>query len=279
MRKLISFLVRYNTAILFIILQVVAFGFIYQASAFQRSKMFTLNAEWTGKSLETYNNIDDYLNLKRINRNLARENARLRATAKDSYFSLLAKRDTAKVAKFDTLFVPQYTFIEARVISSSFAKRNNYITLNKGKIHGIKPDMAVTSSQGVIGVIKDVSNHFSTVIPLLHSQNLISVRFKNNPYFGSLSWSGKDYRYAELSDVPREAPIAVGDTLVTDFRSSSFPADLQIGTVESFEINMETLAYEIQVKLSTNFAALDYVYVIDNLLKEEQLQLEAITTP
>lgn len=271
MRKLILFLVRYKTAILFIILQVAAFIFIYQSLSYQRSTIYTLHAEWSGRVLSTYNNINDYLNLARTNRNLARDNANLKSNAKQNYFALFATRDTLT----DSLYIPQYTYLEARVINSSFSKLNNYITLNRGAVHGVKPDMAVTSAMGVVGLIKDVSAHFSTVIPLINGRNLMSVRFLKNGYFGSLSWKGGDYRFALLSDVPREAPVQIGDSIITDYRSKSFPTDLLIGTVENFTLNQENMSYNIIVKLSTDFASLDYVYIIENLLKNEQNQLEA----
>lgn len=270
MRKLISFLVRYFTVILFLLLQVVAFVLIYQSQPYQHSAMYSINAEWTGRTLEAYNNVEDYFNLGRINKSLATENAALKSANKKSYFSLFAVRDTT----VDTLYEQRYSFLEARVINSSFSKRNNYITLNRGSLHGVKPDMAVISSEGAIGVIKDVSRHFSTIIPIIHSRSLVSVDFKNNPYFGPMSWDGSDYRIAQLNDIPRETPFKPGDTLVTSVRSLSFPAGVPVGTVFSDEQNPEDLSYRIEVKLSVDFAALSYVYIVDNLMRAEQEELE-----
>jgi rod shape-determining protein MreC len=271
MRKLILFLVRYNTAILFLLLQVLAFFVIYQTRSYQRSSMYALNAEWSGKTIELYNNIDDYINLSRINKNLARENANLKSANKDAYFSLTARKDTI----VDSLYELQYEYIEARVINSSFSKRNNYITINKGSVHGLKPDMAVTSIDGVVGIVKDVSKHFATVIPLIHGRSLLGVGFRNSNFFGSMSWNGKDYRLAQITDVPREARLQVGDTIVSNTRALALPGNLMVGTIESFELDPENQTYNIEVKLAVNYAALDFVYVIDNVFKTEQLDLES----
>ena len=271
MRKLISFLVRYFTVILFLLLQALAFFLIYRSQPYQHSAMYALNAEWSGRTLQAYNNIENYLNLGRINRNLASENATLRSANKAAYFSLFALHDTIT----DTLYRQQYSFLEARVINSSHAKRNNYITINRGKVHGIKPDMAVISTRGIIGVIKDVSSHFATVIPVIHGKSLVSVDFKNNAFFGTLSWNGKDYRLAQLSDIPREAKFGIGDTIISSERSLAFPAGIMVGTVDAFEQNPEDLSYLVTIKLAQDFAALDYVYVIDNLLRLERETLEA----
>ena len=270
MRKLILFLVRYNTAFLFIGLQVAAFGLIYNNVSYQHTAMNAMNAEWSGWVLNTYNNIDDYLNLARINKSLANENASLHESGKNAYFSLTTRRDSV----VDTLYQQQYTFLSARVINSSFRKRNNYITLNKGRKHGLKADMAVVSASGVVGVVKDVSTHFASVIPLIHGRSLISVGFLNNAHFGTLSWDGVDFRFAQLGDVPREAKISVGDAVVSNTRSTSFPSNMVVGHIEEIELDPEEQTYKITVKLSVDFSALDFVYVVDNLLKEEQLKLE-----
>ncbi len=270
MRKLISFLVRYFTVILFLLLQAVAFYLIYRSQPYQHSTIFALNAEWSGRTLEAYNNIENYLNLGKINEHLARENAALKSANKAAYFSLVAPRDSL----LDSLYQQQYSFLEARVINSSYTKRNNYLTLNKGAVHGLKPDMAVISDHGAIGVIKDVSRHFSTVIPLIHSRSLLGVQFKNNPFFGPLSWDGKTYRLAQMTDIPREAPFEKGDTIITSTQSIAFPAGVVVGWVDSFEQNPEDLTYQINVALAANFAALDYVSVVDNLLRLEREKLE-----
>ncbi len=270
MRKLILFLVRYNTAILFLLLQVTALSIIFNTQIYQSSAFYSLNAEWSGRVMSVYKNIDNYLNLAEINESLARENANLRSANKDAYFSLVAKKDTI----IDSLFTQQYSYIEARVINSSFTKHNNYITINKGSRHGIKPDMAVTSASGVIGVVKKVSPHFASVLPLVHSRSLLSASFKNNKHFGSLSWDGKNHRTAQLSDIPREAEFVVGDTLVTDSRSLAFPSNLFLGTVKDFTLNQEDQTYSINLNLGVDFSFLDFVYVIDNVLKIEQQNLE-----
>jgi rod shape-determining protein MreC len=233
--------------------------------------MYAVNAEWSGKTIGFYNKVDEYLNLAHINKNLAQENANLKSNNKSSYFSLVARRDTI----IDSLFELQYTFIEARVINSSFNKRNNYITLNRGSLHGVKPDMAVTSANGAIGIVQDVSAHYATVIPLIHSRSLMGAGFRKSNYFGSMSWDGKDYRYSQITDVPREAQFEIGDSVFSDTRSVSFPGNLLLGTVQSFELDPEDQTWNIQVKLSVDFAGLGYVYIIDNLFKLEQQTLEA----
>lgn len=271
MRKLILFLVRYFTVILFLLLQGLAFFLIYRSQPYQHSTLYGLHAAWSGRIFETQDNISNYFKLGRINQNLADENAALRTANKAAYFSLYSQKDTVK----DTVYRQQYAYVEAQVVGSSHTKLNNYITINRGKVHGIAPDMGVLSSHGVIGVVKDVSAHYATVIPIIHSKSLLSVDFKKNAFFGTLSWDGKNYRTAQLSDIPREAQFTIGDTIVSSPRSLAFPPGIFVGTVEAFEQNPEDLSYVVSVRLAQNFAALDYVYVINNMMRLERQQLEA----
>ncbi|HRB41031.1 MAG TPA: rod shape-determining protein MreC, partial [Bacteroidia bacterium] len=62
------------------------------------------------------------------------------------------------------------------------------MTLNKGSDAGIAPEMGVITGHGIIGIIKNVSAHYSTVTSFLHTQSKVSVRFKNNNYNGSMVW-------------------------------------------------------------------------------------------
>jgi hypothetical protein len=97
------------------------------------------------------------------------------------------------------------------------------MTLNKGAMHGIKPDMAVISSNGIAGIVRDVSEHYSTVMSVLNWNSKISSKIKKNEYFGSTIWDGESADIASLIDIPIHAPLAVGDSIVTSEFSTIFP--------------------------------------------------------
>ena len=62
----------------------------------------------------------------------------------------------------------------------TISRQHNSITLNKGSLDGIKPEMAVISDEGVVGIIRNVNKHFSTVLPILNTEFSISARIKNS---------------------------------------------------------------------------------------------------
>jgi rod shape-determining protein MreC len=270
MRNLIAFFLKYRNVFLFLFLQVIALSLVFNSLAFQRSAFLNSSSRWTGEVLQSYHFFKEYLNLAQTNERLAKENARLRAALKASYFDVYR----IEADKIDTLRQQQFTYLEAQVVNSSVNKRNNHMTLNKGTIHGVERGMAVTSTDGAVGIIKDVSSHFSTVIPLIHSQTLLGGAFKKNKFFGTVSWPGGHYRNAELNEIPKHAQVVVGDTIVTDGRSSVFPKGERIGIVTNDELNPTTGFRKVNIELSVDFNRLEHVYIVKNLMHFEQVQLE-----
>lgn len=271
MRKLVDFLVRNHVFILFLFLEGIAFSQILRSQSFQRSAWTNSSNRISGNVLETVNQVNDYFFLDEQNERLARENAALRSTVKEAYVPLFSQHDTV----VDTLYRQRYTYQQAEIVHSSYRKRNNYITLNRGSAHGVKPNMGVINSQGVVGIVKDVSAHFSTVIPILHKKTLLTGRLRGTGYFGSVSWNGRDHRKVQWNDVPQQAPLRAGAVVETDGRSRIFPTGIAIGRIREFELDPSGAFYESELELSADFSGLDLVYIVEDLMKDELETLES----
>jgi len=220
---------------------------------------------------EKINNTKSYLSLHEINENLAAENVALR--------NLLAKLSRRESSLFfsidDSSHKQQYLHSSAEVIENSINKQKNFFTLNKGESQGIKVNMAVISAYSVAGVIVGCSGNYSVAMSLLNPDFKLSARIKSNGYFGSLSWDGRDYRYAILSDIPQHVLVNVGDTIETTGYSAIFPEGVIVGTVSDYE-KFGGDFYKITILLSTDFKKLHFVDVIGNMKKTEQLELEKL---
>jgi len=273
MRNFILILRKYNFFILFLLLQIFAFYLIFLNNSYQRATIVTTSNNLVGQVYEGYSVVNDYLRLGSTNKLLAAENARLRNFDSTSFYSLR----THQKQVFDSIYKQQYTYIDARVINNSIAFANNYLTLDKGSIHGVKPEQAVISSTGIVGIVKNVSSHYSTVISLLHSSLKISSRIKSNGYFGSCVWSGRSPQIAYLKDIPSHAIISLNDTIETSSYSSIFPQGIAIGRIVKLGNSGESFK-NIELEYATNFENLSYVYVINNILKEELDSLESKNT-
>ena len=270
MQNFIALLIKSRAVLLFVLLEILSVLFLIQNNDFQRSGAINSSNRMVGTAFKWSNAYSEYFSLRETNRNLAEENARLHSKMKASFFEhQLLRSNTA-----DSLLEQQYQYFSARVINATYLRRNNYLTLDKGSMHGVEPGMGVICGEGIVGIVKDVSDHFCTVYSFLHEKTAISSRLQHSDAFGSLSWNGKDPQIAQLNSISRYANMHVGDSLVTSAYSSIFPEGIPVGTVEDFELDKSANFYNVNLKLSTDFSALHYVYIVDNLLKKEQLELE-----
>ena len=68
--------------------------------------------------------------------------------------------------------------------------------------------------------------------------------------------------------------VSIGDSLITNGYSNIFPEGIKVGTVNRFEEDETENFYFIEVNLNLDYSNLDYVYVIQNPLKNERIKLE-----
>lgn len=223
----------------------------------------------TGSFYKKINNINEYFGLRKTNYLLAQENARLRSQLKSSFII----SPLQVMIKEDTLYKQHYKYVEAKIVKNSITKRNNYLMIDKGRLQGIQKDMAVITSNGIVGIITEVSNNFSTIMSLLHKDSKVSAMIKKNKYKGTLVWDGVDYKNANLVDIEPHVKLAKGDTIVTSGNSYIFPEGLLIGVIEKFSITPGAYYYDISVKFTTDYSRLEYVYIVNNLYKDEQKKL------
>ncbi len=215
----------------------------------------------------------EYFSLKKENDRLALENATLRNFLKTNYATLPLKEFTRN----DTLYKQQYSYMAAKVVNSSVNKRRNFLTLNIGSDHGISQDMAVMSSDGIIGIVTNVSRNFSSVMSMLHKDVRVNCQLKKDGSYGPLVWDGKDYRYCLLTDIPTHAKMKPGDTVITSELSGIFPEGIMVGTIENYERRQNEDFYTAKVKLGADMKKVNHVYVIKNKLKGERDSLEKAT--
>jgi rod shape-determining protein MreC len=241
---------------------------IHQYNNYHRSYFVNLVHTTQGVISERLANIDNYLSLKQENERLIQENLQYRNQLKKNW----NKQDFEQITINDTIYEQRYKYIEAGVINNSIDKNHNYITLDKGERHGIKPDMAVISEKGIVGITKTTSGNYSTVISLLNLNFRVSGKFKKNEYFGPVTWNGRNPDIMLLNEILHHVPVQKGDTIVTSGFSNIFPAGIMIGVVDKYEIKGNF--YKIEIDISANLRNISQVYVVENLYKNEIEQLQ-----
>lgn len=265
MQRIITFILRNKIGLLYLALLFVAVLLTAQNNAFHRARYF-YSANWlSGKLYGATFSISSYFDLRTENQQLQDENRHLRR--------MLFNLNATPQLDLDTTAL-DYEVYAAQIIKNSFSSPNNIITINRGSDHGLKQDMGVITSKGILGILEQTSPGFSTVQSILNTKSNINAKIAHTDYFGSLTWNRKDYRFVQLEDVPRWVPLQIGDTIVTGAMSSIFPENIPIGTIASFDLNPTQSFYQIDVQLFNDMTNLKQVYVIHNKKRSEVLTLE-----
>ncbi len=274
MQQFIYFIRKFRYFLLFILLEIIAFIFIIQHHSFHKSKFINSANAVTGGIYNKVSSLNDFFHLKSENQQLIEENTLLRNLLNKRELNL--DKDNFKLndsAKYGQKY--EYSF--GKIINNNYTKRNNTLTLNKGRNQGVTTDLGIINSKGIIGVTKSISNNYATVLSILNTNSNINVRLKNSNHYGTLVWNGNDYNVLQLIDIPRQAQINIGDTIITGGKSAIFPEGIKIGAVKNF--NFENNQYKnIDIILFNDMSSIGYVQIVKNLERVEQQNLENNTT-
>ena len=255
MQRIIYFLIRNKNFILFLTLLSISISLNFSYNEYNKSKFINSSNFIFSSLYHTKFTISKYLNLELQNQLLLEENKNLKR--------ILFNSETP-TKSFDSINSIGFEVMTASVIKNSYSKTNNFITINKGYKHGIGIDNGVISSNGVVGIIDKTTTNYSRLISILNTNFLLNAKFKNSNYFGVLSWNGKNINKVQLKDVPKQAKIKIGDTIVTGGNSLIFPKGILIGYIQSFKLDNSENYLELEVNLSTDMTNIENLYLINN---------------
>lgn len=270
MRNLIAFFRRFRVFLVFALMQIFALTTYFSFLNFPRAQYLTSASNVSGAVLSIKNDVTRYLYLSRTNAALQRENIRLRKRLPQSFHQI--GRGLVKID--DTLFHQQYEYIPATVINSTCTKRNNYFTINVGKAQGVKRGMGVFSDHGIVGIIHNSSQHFAVIKSVLTENINIDVMIQPIGLIGLLKWDGRDPRRGSISGITNDIVIKKGSKVVTRGGSGIFPRNLVVGKIEKLNPVEGKPLWDVVMRFSEDYRRLQRVYVIKNLLQEEQTTLE-----
>lgn len=274
MNNLVAFIAKYYHWFLFAVLEAASLALLIQFNSYHGSVYFTTANDVTGKLYEANSAIEEFFSLTKNNAQLTQRNLYLERQVKvmSEQLAQLTK-DSSYLRNSQLALLSDYRLIPAKVITNSISKRDNYITIDKGTADGIHADMGVACGNGIVGVVYMAGQHYSIVLPVLHSQSNISVAIDKRGYFGYLHWKGGRSDLADVDDVPRHAHFRLGDLIVTSGYSSIFPPGLLVGKVLHVFNSADGLSYRVQIRLSTDFGLLRDVCVIDDAPMRERVNL------
>ena len=279
MQQIIDFIIRKKDVVVYMILLIFSLTLVFNSNYFHKSKILIFSNSIANYSTENFNYLNEYFELKKINSNLLEEN-------------LILKNQLEKVNKptsLDSLTNINFSYKNAKVISNNLSSFKNRLVINKGIKDGLKNEMGVINSDGIVGIINSTSKNYSSIMSILNIEIKINAKIKKTSHFGTLEWDGLSTKYLKLNDIPETANIKIGDSIVTGGMSLIFPEGIKIGVISkisnhenqvtSYSVrsgNNDVFKYEsrenylnIKVKLNTDMSNLNNVYIIESLNKEE----------
>ena len=223
-----------------------------------------------------YDDVRAYLHLKDVNRELTdqnlalqRETELLRQALKD------ATKDSTVTEKLMHDRLKGFELIPATVVSNSAERADNYLVIDKGTQHGVRPEMGVVSGGGVVGIVYLAGPNYSLIIPVTNRKSSISCRVRGQNYFGYLQWDGQSMLSAYVDDVPRYAKVRVNQAVETSGYSAVFPPGIFVGRIRQIRNSADGQSYRLDITLGTNFANLRDVSVVATPYKAEIDTLQA----
>lgn len=274
MNNLIRFFKKNFHIILFLILQIICFILISNSLNYPGFKIGKVERYFTYPLNKMWGNVLQHFNYKAENRSLVEQNLSL-LREQEANFLLLSDSLYIKEAQEEKGWVRLYDYMSANVIYNTIHKAHNYMIIDKGVKDGMTLDMAVFSAQGVVGIVNDVSENFSTVMSILHPDARISAKLMPSNQLGTVMWEGKEPDEVYLYDIPQHVTVNIGDSVFTSGFSNVFPRDLLIGEVIEVQLSQNASFYVIKLRLATDMNRVNSVFVVKNLYKEELDQLKS----
>ncbi|HTB26284.1 MAG TPA: rod shape-determining protein MreC [Puia sp.] len=280
MRNVFLFIRKYSNFLFFLLLQVISLSFLFRYNNYHQAAFMNVAGEFTGSINQRFSKVESYFRLKQINEQLAAENLRLNQMLKENYEGAggPGKMVTDTLQGDSVKEIKKYIWMGAKVVGSTVNTQVNFLTIHRGALQGVRPNMGVTGPLGIVGQVLNVSDNYATVWTLLNRQFRVVVKLKNGGERGTLEWDGVSPNYVTLKDIPKSAKVKKGDSVVTSPASSMFSgANLMVGTIDEIIDDKSSNFYSLRVKPSTNFYSIEYVYVIENTQLTEQNHLEDST--
>ncbi len=272
MRNVWIFIYKNGAFFWFLAFELLAFYFIFKFNPYQGGIYLNTSNRIVGGIYLQRSRLTSYLDLKNTNIALAKENIILREELQSSKYQ--SKAETKKI--IDTANQQEFNYVIAHIVNNSTTKRNNYLTLDRGQLDGIKPGDAVIFPNGILGVIKDADTHFSVAISILHSDSRVSVRIRHRKNLGSLLWDGVNSQNLTVKDIPNYVEVKKGDTIETS-GFSLYPSGIPIGTITSFGVHNGEVSLSIQIKLLADLNNIDIAYIVRDKFALEKNHLETVS--
>ncbi len=222
-----------------------------------------------------YNHTHDMLNVYEQNKVLKARLSEYKGAIQEN--QLLKKDNNELKATIDqTKSMRDYSPINATVIARSSDRWFEQMTINKGEENGVKKDMAVITSDGMVGKIKSAGAFHSTVQLLsgFNRSNKISawvVREGEDQdkkhVFGLIEGYDDESGRLVLNGINLDEKLKKGDSVISSGMGGVFPPELRIGKIDEVVNDQFGLTKTAYVKPYADLYDINHVIVVDRAME------------
>lgn len=212
--------------------------------------------------------IDDYkllVNIRKKYQELLPEVSRI-DSLKTENIELRRELESLKKELSIDYTLNEYSYLNATVIYRNVSTWYNTITVDKGTYNGVKEDMVVVNSQGLIGKVVSTTTFTSDIrlITTKETDNKISITISNseNKTNGLIKNYNYKTKYLEVEGVSNTETVRVGDYVYTSGLGEIFPSGILIGTVSDISTDEYDLAKIIDVTPIADFDDINFVAIL-----------------
>lgn len=281
MNSIFQFLYKHLHWIVFVVLEIVCFVLLFSYNSFQGSVYLSTANNLSARIVSARSRVTDYFGLAEVNDRLANQNAALlqRVEELEALIAFQQLDSLSQAEAIQRVHRMGYVITPAQIIDKSINRSDNFMTIDRGILDGVQPNMGVMSANGIVGVVYKCTEHYSLMMSLLNSKSSVSCKVQGSNDLGYLRWNGGDARYGMLYDLPRYSSVAIGDTIVTSGNSTFFPEGILVGKVEELYPSSDGLSMTLKVALSAQFSQLERVFIMRKMDAEELEALKESLNP
>lgn len=156
----------------------------------------------------------------------------------------------------------QFDMMAAQVIGRESDTWTSMIVVNRGSSDGIAKNMPVVTESGLVGLVVEVTNNASKVELILDPRCSVGTLIQRSRVAGIVQGSTETVLYPNMINIPKNADVIEGDTVVTSGFGGIYPKGLLVGTVGSLKSDGGGLLEIAVIEPAVDFQKLEDVMII-----------------
>jgi rod shape-determining protein MreC len=162
----------------------------------------------------------------------------------------------------------RYKHIVAEITGRDPDNLYQAFSVNKGKKHGIEPNMSVIAYQdgveSLVGIVIQAGLFESLVMPIYNEKAYVSARFAKSRYEGIVEGQGSLDLPLRMRSITKRARTAIqeGDAIITSGLGGIYPEGITIGRVSRLYFEEYLTSMEIEMSPTVDFSRLEYVFIV-----------------